>query len=66
MQAGLEDQVQHLRASSDSFSLPAWRKWARLLTDDWNQRPENLQLLSLFDNGGADEGAEEDGDNAVD
>jgi hypothetical protein len=33
MRAGLEDQVDHLRASSDSFSLPAWRKWARLMTD---------------------------------
>ncbi len=33
IRAGLEDQVEHLRASSDSFSLPAWRKWARLLTD---------------------------------
>jgi hypothetical protein len=33
MRAGLEDQVDHLRATSDSFSLPAWRKWARLMTD---------------------------------
>lgn len=33
MRAGLEDQVEHLRSSSDSFSLPAWRKWARLMTD---------------------------------
>ena len=31
--AGLEDQVDHLRSPSDSFSLPAWRKWSRLLTD---------------------------------
>src|SRR6185295_20282695 len=32
MRAGLEDQVDHLRTRSDSFSLPAWRKWARLMT----------------------------------
>jgi hypothetical protein len=31
--AGLEDQVRHLGSDSDSFSLPAWRKWARMLTD---------------------------------
>ena len=34
MRAGLEDQVDHLRSRSDSFSLPAWRKWGRLMTDD--------------------------------
>ena len=33
IEAGLEDQVRHLRSDSDSFSLPAWRKWARLVTD---------------------------------
>lgn len=33
MRAGLEDQVGHLRSRSDSFSLPAWRKWSRLMTD---------------------------------
>lgn len=33
IEAGLEDQVQHLGSDSDSFSLPAWRKWARMLTD---------------------------------
>ncbi len=38
IRAGLEDQVEHLRASSDSFSLPAWRKWARLLTDRRNAK----------------------------
>lgn len=38
MRAGLEDQVEHLRASSDSFSLPAWRKWSRLLTDRRNAK----------------------------
>ena len=36
--AGLEDQVDHLRSPSDSFSLPAWRKWSRLLTDTRNTK----------------------------
>ena len=38
MRAGLEDQVDHLRSHSDSFSLPAWRKWARLMTDERNAK----------------------------
>jgi hypothetical protein len=38
MRAGLEDQVDHLRSQSDSFSLPAWRKWARLMTDRRNEK----------------------------
>ena len=38
MRAGLEDQVDHLRSRSDSFSLPAWRKWARLMTDQQNAK----------------------------
>ena len=38
LQAGLEDQVDHLRSNSDSFSLPAWRKWARLMTDERNAK----------------------------
>lgn len=38
VQAGLEDCVEHLSAPSDSFSLPAWRKWARLLTDQKNAK----------------------------
>lgn len=38
MQAGLEDQVDHLRSTSDSFSLPAWRKWARMMTDERNAK----------------------------
>jgi hypothetical protein len=38
LQAGLEDQVDHLRSKSDSFSLPAWRKWARLMTDERNAK----------------------------
>lgn len=36
--AGLEDQVDHLRSKSDSFSLPAWRKWARLMIDTRNPK----------------------------
>jgi hypothetical protein len=36
MRAGLEDQVDHLRSSSASFSLPAWRKWSRMMTDERN------------------------------
>ena len=31
--AGLEHQVEHLGSPSDSFSLPAWRKWSRMVTD---------------------------------
>ncbi|MFC5287360.1 BtrH N-terminal domain-containing protein [Actinokineospora guangxiensis] len=30
---GLAETVGHLSAGSDSFSLPAWRKWARMMTD---------------------------------
>jgi hypothetical protein len=37
-QAGLEDQVDHLRSRSDSFSLPAWRKWSRTMTDERNAK----------------------------
>src|SRR5687768_1020273 len=38
MRAGLEDQVDHLRSASDSFSLPTWRKWGRLMTDKRNAK----------------------------
>jgi hypothetical protein len=38
LQAGLVDQVDHLRSGSDSFSLPAWRKWARMMTDARNAK----------------------------
>lgn len=38
MRAGLEDQVDHLRSTSDSFSLAAWRKWSRLMTDERNAK----------------------------
>jgi Butirosin biosynthesis protein H, N-terminal/Domain of unknown function (DUF4872) len=33
VRAGLDDAVEHLGARSDSFGLPAWRKWARMLVD---------------------------------
>lgn len=38
MLAGLEHQVDHLRSRSDSFSLPAWRKWSRMMTDTRNAK----------------------------
>ena len=38
LKAGLEDQADHLRSSSDSFALPAWRKWARMMTDQRNAK----------------------------
>ncbi|MGQ0837656.1 BtrH N-terminal domain-containing protein [Actinokineospora sp.] len=31
--AGLVDVGEHLSQASDSFSLPAWRKWSRMMTD---------------------------------
>ena len=33
VRAGLEDAAVHLSGKSDSFSLPAIRKWAKLITD---------------------------------
>lgn len=38
VRAGLDDCVQHLNAPSDSFSLPAWRKWSRLMVDSKNAK----------------------------
>jgi hypothetical protein len=38
MRAGLEDQVDHLRSTSESFSLPAWHKWSRMMTDERNAK----------------------------
>lgn len=35
---GLADQVEHLSSDSDSFSLPAWRKWSRMLVDARNKK----------------------------
>ncbi|MCS7479303.1 BtrH N-terminal domain-containing protein [Umezawaea endophytica] len=34
VRAGLADVVEHLSKPSDSFSLPAWRKWGRMMTDE--------------------------------
>ena len=38
VRAGLSEQVDHLRSTSDSFSLPAWRKWSRMMTDERNAK----------------------------
>jgi hypothetical protein len=38
IEAGLADQVAHLSTGSDSFGLPAWRKWARMMTDTRNAK----------------------------
>jgi hypothetical protein len=38
VESGLADQVEHLSAKSDSFSLPAIAKWARMLTDERNPK----------------------------
>lgn len=35
---GLRLQIEHLSEKSDSFSLPAWRKWARMTTDNRNKK----------------------------
>jgi hypothetical protein len=38
VESGLADQVEHLSSKSDSFSLPAIAKWARMLTDERNPK----------------------------
>jgi hypothetical protein len=38
VESGLADQVEQLSAKSDSFSLPAIAKWARMLTDERNAK----------------------------
>jgi hypothetical protein len=38
VESGLADQVEHLSSKSDSFSLPAIAKWARMLTDEHNPK----------------------------
>ncbi len=38
IEEGLRLQVEHLSERSDSFSLPAWRKWARMTTDARNTK----------------------------
>jgi hypothetical protein len=49
---GLAEQVEHLSKRSDSFSLPAFRTWARLLTGGGNAKawPKVFaDRVSLFD-----------------
>jgi hypothetical protein len=36
--AGLRDCVAHLGAKSTSFAVPAWHKWARMVTDTRNPK----------------------------
>jgi hypothetical protein len=38
VRAGLADCVEHLGGGSASFALPAWAKWARLMTDTRNAK----------------------------
>lgn len=38
VRAGLAECVESLGGTSDSFALPAWRKWARLMTDTRNAK----------------------------
>ena len=38
LRAGIADCVGHLGGDSTSFAVPAWRKWARLLTDTRNAK----------------------------
>ncbi|WP_436494027.1 BtrH N-terminal domain-containing protein [Actinokineospora sp. HUAS TT18] len=38
VQTGIEDVVELLSQRSDSFSLPAWRKWSRMMTDQRNKK----------------------------
>jgi hypothetical protein len=38
VRAGLADAAEHLSSRSDSFGLPAWRKWSRMLTDARNAK----------------------------
>jgi hypothetical protein len=52
VRAGLAEQVEHLGQRSDSFSLPAFCKWARLLTGTGNAKawPKVFaDRVSLFD-----------------
>ncbi len=39
----LGEQVEHLSSGSDSFSLPAFRKWAKMLTDE--RHPKGWPLV---------------------
>lgn len=38
VRAGIQDHIDHLSLDSDSFSLPVYAKWARMLTDTRNKK----------------------------
>ncbi|MCA0456004.1 MAG: BtrH N-terminal domain-containing protein [Chloroflexi bacterium] len=38
IQAGIDEHIEHLSRDSDSFSLPVYKKWAKLLTDTKNKK----------------------------
>ncbi|MBL8155563.1 MAG: DUF4872 domain-containing protein [Anaerolineae bacterium] len=38
VRAGIEDHIDHLSRDSDSFSLPVYAKWAKMLTDTKNKK----------------------------
>ncbi|MDE2819989.1 MAG: DUF4872 domain-containing protein [Chloroflexota bacterium] len=38
IRAGIDDHISHLSRSSESFSLPVYRKWAKLMTHPKNKK----------------------------
>ncbi|MCY4020760.1 MAG: DUF4872 domain-containing protein [Chloroflexi bacterium] len=38
IQAGIDDHISHLSRSSESFSLPVYQKWAKLMTHATNKK----------------------------
>lgn len=36
--AGIQDHIEHLGRDSESFSLPVYKKWAKLMTDTKNKK----------------------------
>jgi hypothetical protein len=36
--AGIQDHIEHLGRDSESFSLPVYKKWAKLMTDSKNKK----------------------------
>ena len=38
VQAGIDEHIEHLSRDSDSFSLPVYKKWAKLMTDTKNKK----------------------------
>lgn len=36
--AGIKDHIEHLSRASESFSLPVYKKWAKLMTDSKNKK----------------------------